>query len=103
MARTMSGARTLLGLVLVLGGCCLVALGAGAAGPPQAGRFVAAVYEHHAVLSPDPWALSSRAQALELMSQNLDIYEQQVMTAAQKARTTPGPTLCLCRAGPVAS
>nr|XP_036851204.1 biotinidase isoform X3 [Manis javanica]XP_036851206.1 biotinidase isoform X3 [Manis javanica] len=84
MARTMSGARTLLGLVLVLGGCCLAALGAGAAGPPQAGRFVAAVYEHHAVLSPDPWALSSRAQALELMSQNLDIYEQQVMTAAQK-------------------
>lgn len=54
-----------------------------------AGYYVAAVYEHHSVLSPNPLALTSRQQALELMNQNLDIYEQQVMTAAQKARNAP--------------
>lgn len=46
--------------------------------------YVAAVYEHQSVLSPNPLAFTSRQQALELMNQNLDIYEQQVMTAAQK-------------------
>ncbi|KAM4856246.1 biotinidase isoform X1 [Urocitellus parryii] len=46
--------------------------------------YMAAVYEHHSILSPDPLALTTRQQALELMNQNLDIYERQVMTAAQK-------------------
>ncbi|XP_069874727.1 biotinidase isoform X1 [Dipodomys merriami] len=46
--------------------------------------YVAAVYEHQSILSPDPLELTSRQQALELMNQNLDIYEQQVLTAAQK-------------------
>ncbi|KAM5280037.1 biotinidase [Ctenodactylus gundi] len=50
----------------------------------EADHYVAAVYEHHLVSSPNPLALVSRKQALELMNQNLDIYEQQVMTAAQK-------------------
>uniref|UniRef100_A0A8C0X2S5 Biotinidase n=2 Tax=Castor canadensis TaxID=51338 RepID=A0A8C0X2S5_CASCN len=46
--------------------------------------YVAAVYEHHSVLSPNPLELTSRKQALKLMNQNLNIYEEQVMTAAQK-------------------
>lgn len=46
--------------------------------------YMAAVYEHQPILSLDPLALTGRKQALELMNQNLDIYEQQVMTAAQK-------------------
>lgn len=51
---------------------------------PQAGCFVAAVYEHQSVLSPDPLALISRQEALELMDQNLAVYEEQVMAAARK-------------------
>ena len=54
--------------------------------PRQATHYVAAVYEHRSFLSPDPLALTSREQALELMHRNLDVYEQQVMAAAQKAR-----------------
>lgn len=54
------------------------------------GYYVAAVYEHQLIQSPDPLALVSRKQALELMNQNLDVYEEQVMTAAQKARRAPG-------------
>ena len=54
--------------------------------PRQAARYMAAVYEHRSFLSPDPLALTSRKQALELMHRNLDIYEQQVTTAARKAR-----------------
>ncbi|XP_039098133.1 biotinidase isoform X1 [Hyaena hyaena] len=50
----------------------------------EAAHYVAAVYEHQSVLTPNPLALTSRKQALELMTQNLDIYEQQVMIAAQK-------------------
>lgn len=81
-------------LALFLGGCFAVALGAhagerGAAEDGDSEHYVAAVYEHHLISSPNPLALTSRKQALELMKQNLDIYEQQVMTAAQKARRAP--------------
>lgn len=82
-------------IFLFLCGCSVVALGAGAvehclAREPEDDSFVAAVYEHHSILSPDPLALVSREQALEIMNQNLDIYEGQVMAAAQKARPAPG-------------
>lgn len=89
MVRIMSGASSRLALFLF--GCCSLALEVytkehGAADPRRADYYVAAVYEHPAVLSPNPLAFYSRKQALELMNQNLDIYEQQVMAAAQKAR-----------------
>lgn len=76
-------------LALFLCGCYAAALGAhtgehGVAEHGDTGHYVAAVYEHHLVSSPNPLALTSRKQALELMNQNLDIYEQQVTTAAQK-------------------
>lgn len=83
----MSGASRPLALFLC--GCCAVALGAHAAERSVAEEldpesYVAAVYEHQLISSPNPEALTSRKQALELMNQNLDIYEQQVKTAAQK-------------------
>uniref|UniRef100_A0A8I3WR37 Biotinidase n=1 Tax=Callithrix jacchus TaxID=9483 RepID=A0A8I3WR37_CALJA len=83
----MSGTRSKLALFLC--GCYVVALGAHTgeecvARHHEAESYVAAVYEHPSILSPNPLALTSRQQALELMNQNLDIYEQQVMTAAQK-------------------
>lgn len=87
-ACTMSGASHPLALFLC--GWHLVVLGvSGEDYPtrqPEDDSYVAAVYEHHSVLSPDPLALVSRKQALEIMNQNLDIYEEQVMAAAQKAR-----------------
>ncbi|XP_075068402.1 biotinidase [Mixophyes fleayi] len=46
--------------------------------------YMAAVYEHHAVLNHNSTALSSRKLALEFMSKNLNIYEQQVAAAAEK-------------------
>lgn len=71
-------------------GCSALALGVGwgSLEHREADYYVAAVYEHPAVLSPDPLELRSRQQALELMKQNLDIYEQQVIAAAQKARAS---------------
>lgn len=83
----MSGARTAHALVFLLG-CSALALGVCSASLEhgEAEYYVAAVYEHRSVLSPNPLELSSRQQALELMKQNLDVYEQQVMAAAQKAR-----------------
>uniref|UniRef100_A0A9L0RNP1 Biotinidase n=2 Tax=Equus TaxID=9789 RepID=A0A9L0RNP1_HORSE len=76
-------------LAFFLCGCYMAALGVHAgehyvADHHKAGYYVAAVYEHQSILSPNPLALTSRKEALELMNQNLDIYEQQVMTAAQK-------------------
>ncbi|NWJ07553.1 BTD Biotinidase, partial [Crypturellus undulatus] len=44
--------------------------------------YVAAVYEHNPVLSPNPAVLVDRQAALELMARNLDVYEQQVVAAA---------------------
>lgn len=82
-------------LVLFLCGCSfLLTLGTQGEGAhggehrvtehPQAEWYTAAVYEHRSILSPDPLAPVSRQEALELMNRNLDIYEQQVMEAAQK-------------------
>lgn len=47
-------------------------------------RYVAAVYEHESILSPNPTALVGRQAALELMGRNLDIYEQQAAAAARQ-------------------
>uniref|UniRef100_A0A8D0PJL2 Biotinidase n=2 Tax=Sus scrofa TaxID=9823 RepID=A0A8D0PJL2_PIG len=74
----MSGASRQLALFLCV--CSVAALGVRA----EDAQYVAAVYEHRSILSLDPLSLISRTQALELMNQNLDIYEQQVMIAAQK-------------------
>lgn len=87
MVCIMSGARSKLALFLCV--CYVVALGAhtreeSVAEHHEAEYYVAAVYQHPSILSPNPLALISRQEALELMNQNLDIYEQQVMTAAQK-------------------
>lgn len=91
----MSGASRQLALFLC--GCYVVALGVHATEPRvadhhEAEHYMAAVYEHQSILTPDPLAVMSRKQALQLMNQNLDIYEQQVMIAAQKARNAPGWT-----------
>ncbi|KAI1902511.1 hypothetical protein AGOR_G00045510 [Albula goreensis] len=62
-------------------------LGSVAWGPWQleAGRsYVAAVYEHRVVLNPQPKVQLSRAQALEHMRQNLDVFEQQAAAAAKR-------------------
>ncbi|XP_035307699.1 biotinidase isoform X3 [Cricetulus griseus] len=85
MVCIMSGACTAPALFLLLG-CSALALGVGSGSPEHrdAEYYVAAVYEHRSVLSPNPLELSSRQKALELMKQNLDVYEQQVMAAAQK-------------------
>lgn len=80
----MSGASRQLALFLCV--CSVAALGVQA----EDAQYVAAVYEHRSILSLDPLSLISRTQALELMNQNLDIYEQQVMIAAQKASCAPG-------------
>ncbi|XP_074842239.1 biotinidase isoform X2 [Carettochelys insculpta] len=48
------------------------------------GHYVAAVYEHPSILSPNPAALTDRHAALELMNRNLDIYEEQVIAAAEQ-------------------
>jgi biotinidase len=86
----MAGASSKLALFLL--GWVMVALGALTSEHREDDHhedeyYVAAVYEHHSVLSPNPLELTSRKQALKLMNQNLNIYEEQVMTAAQKART----------------
>lgn len=46
--------------------------------------YVAAVYEHHVVLNPKPHVPLSRQEALQHMRQNLQVYEQQAASAAQK-------------------
>lgn len=104
----MSGAFSPLALLLF--GCYAAILGVHGeercvAQHAEAAHYVAAVYEHQSVLTPNPLALTSRKQALELMTQNLDIYEQQVMIAAQKARNTPGfvPPACLAEQGRLVS
>ncbi|XP_068944527.1 biotinidase isoform X2 [Petaurus breviceps papuanus] len=52
-------------------------------GHPE-GHFIAAIYEHRSILSPDSTALTDRESALRLMSQNLDLYEVQVVAAAKE-------------------
>ncbi|KAM8967087.1 biotinidase [Pelodytes ibericus] len=46
--------------------------------------YMAAVYEHHVILNPNSTALCDRSSALEMMSKNLDIYEEQMKIAAKK-------------------
>lgn len=66
-------------LIIQVFSCCLMArIGLGIE------YYVAAVYEHHSILNPNSTALSDRKSALEFMSKNLDIYEQQVNIAAKK-------------------
>ncbi|XP_054847211.1 biotinidase isoform X2 [Eublepharis macularius] len=48
------------------------------------GHYIAAVYEHHVILNPNPTIITDRQSALELMNRNLDIYEQQVIAAAKQ-------------------
>nr|XP_056713451.1 biotinidase [Euleptes europaea] len=48
------------------------------------GQYIAAVYEHHVFLNPNPTIVTDRQSALELMNRNLDIYEQQVIAAAKQ-------------------
>ncbi|MEE6465984.1 hypothetical protein FKM82_006781 [Ascaphus truei] len=48
--------------------------------------YVAAVYEHHAILNPNSTALWDRTSALDFMSRNLDIYDEQVIVAKEKVR-----------------
>ncbi|KAL8165370.1 UNVERIFIED_CONTAM: hypothetical protein K2H54_040991 [Gekko kuhli] len=48
------------------------------------GHYIAAVYEHHVILNPNPTIVTNRQSALELMNRNLDIYEQQVIVAAKQ-------------------
>uniref|UniRef100_A0A8C8RP48 Biotinidase n=1 Tax=Pelusios castaneus TaxID=367368 RepID=A0A8C8RP48_9SAUR len=48
------------------------------------GHYVAAVYEHRPILSPNPTTLTDRHSALELMIRNLDIYEEKVIAAAKQ-------------------
>ncbi|EPY76570.1 hypothetical protein CB1_001408010 [Camelus ferus] len=101
----MSGASRPLALLFC--GCYVAALGVHTgehcpAEHHQADQYVAAVYEHRSILSPNPLDLISRRQALELMNQNLDVYEQQVMAAAQKARYAPGSGWLVRRTGQIA-
>ncbi|KAM9838273.1 biotinidase [Aulostomus maculatus] len=46
--------------------------------------YVAAVYEHHSYLNPEPRVPTSRTQALLHMQRNLDVYEEQAALAAQQ-------------------
>ncbi|XP_069505011.1 biotinidase isoform X2 [Ambystoma mexicanum] len=46
--------------------------------------YMAAVYEHRPVLTPDPKVPHTRRAALELMYKNLAVYEEQVKAAAEQ-------------------
>lgn len=61
----------------------------------RAGHYVAAVYEHESILSPNPTALVDRQSALELMGRNLDIYEQQVVAAARQVCHSSVAVVCV--------
>ncbi|XP_023264586.1 biotinidase-like [Seriola lalandi dorsalis] len=52
--------------------------------PVADSSYVAAVYEHHLILNPEPHVPLSRPAALQHMQKNLDIYEEQAARAAQK-------------------
>lgn len=49
-------------------------------------HFIAAVYEHHVILSPDPITITNRQSALQLMNRNLDIYEEQIIAAVKQVQ-----------------
>lgn len=65
--------------VLLLLGCVCVSVG-GAADS----SYIAAVYEHRVILNPQPREPVSRREALQLMRQNLEVYEQQAARAARQ-------------------
>ncbi|KAM9340273.1 biotinidase [Symphorus nematophorus] len=46
--------------------------------------YVAAVYEHHLILNPEPHVPLSRPAALQHLQRNLEIYEEQAARAAQQ-------------------
>lgn len=48
------------------------------------GKFKAAVYEHAVILPEDPKQIVSRAEALQLMQQNLAVYSQQAAEAKRQ-------------------
>ncbi|KAF0024726.1 hypothetical protein F2P81_023528 [Scophthalmus maximus] len=57
---------------------------AGPAAPVAGPSYVAAVYEHHSTLSPQPRVPLSRPAALRHMQANLDVYEEQAARAARQ-------------------
>ncbi|XP_018523392.2 LOW QUALITY PROTEIN: biotinidase-like [Lates calcarifer] len=52
--------------------------------PAADSSYVAAVYEHHLILNPEPHVTLSRAAALQHVQKNLDIYEEQAARAARQ-------------------
>ncbi|XP_051819078.1 biotinidase isoform X1 [Antechinus flavipes] len=77
IARIMLGAWYKLGLFLL----CYQIISL--EGHPE-GHYIAAVYEHRSILTPNPKVLRDRESALRLMNRNLDLYEEQVMAAAKE-------------------
>nr|XP_032657044.1 biotinidase isoform X3 [Chelonoidis abingdonii] len=74
---------------VMLEACCMVFLllfcyQVASAEIHREGHYVAAVYEHRPILNPNPATLTDRRSALELMSRNLYIYEEQVIAAAKQ-------------------
>ncbi|XP_058474290.1 biotinidase [Solea solea] len=72
-------------LLAVLFALCLsVTSVAGQTKPASGSSYVAAVYEHRVFLNPEPSVPVSRAEALQHMQKNLDVYEEQAARAAQQ-------------------
>ncbi|XP_034016593.1 biotinidase-like [Thalassophryne amazonica] len=61
-----------------------LALAFGEKEPTVGSSYIAAVYEHHLIVNPNPTIPLSRADALKHMQKNLDIYEQQAAIAAKQ-------------------
>ena len=49
--------------------------------------YIAAVYEHRVVLTPEPHLARTRAAALRHMRTNLDVFEEQARRASQQVKT----------------
>ncbi|XP_034986196.1 biotinidase [Zootoca vivipara] len=71
---------------ITLGSCCMLVLACFQvlSADVHRGYYIAAVYEHHVILNPNPTAVTSRRSALQLMNRNLDIYEEQVTAAVKQ-------------------
>lgn len=65
-----------------------VLLAAGQTRASVEASYVAAVYEHHLILNPEPRVPLSRTAALQHMHKHLDIYEEQAALAAQQVDQT---------------
>lgn len=61
--------------------------------PVEDSWYVAAVYEHNVILTPEPRGPSSRAAALRHMQSNLNIYEEQAALAALQVCSAGSPWL----------